>query len=464
MCRAPRNALQISGRQSWDFHAAIARKYGPVIKLHWLFGTSALYVFDLLALNHIIKDQEKFDQPPWTHNMMLGPGLLSVTGDTHRKQRKMLTPVFSAKHLRTVVPIFYEVTDKLIQAISARVPMHSESTDMDVLGWMSRAALELICRGGIGYSFDPLIEDVSDAYAEAAKYFVVTATSPETILLRQMAPFLKHLGPSWLLHWVMEKSPMRLVRRIVQITHVLHERSLDIFRAKRAAIEAGDDSDSKDILSIMLRANMEASGEDRLPEDQLLGQMSTIIFAAMDTTSNAMARTLQLLAEYPQVQTKLRREIADAKAGGNHLDYDQLHALSYLDASPGSPHDFPTSIRRHLVSILACNRDKALWGPDADEWKPERWLAPLPAAVESAAVPGVYSNMMTFSGGARGCIGFTFSQLEMKVVLSEKLAHFTFELSERPVVWNIAGVAYPTVTVESTKQELWLRVRKVREE
>ncbi|KAL1946305.1 hypothetical protein VTO73DRAFT_15432 [Trametes versicolor] len=142
-----------------------------------------------------------------------------------------------------------------------------------------------------------------------------------------------------------------------------------------------------------------------------------------------------------------------------------------------------------LVSILACNRDKALWGPDADEWKPERWLAPLPAAVESAAIPGVYSNIemdrMTFSGGARGCIGFTFSQLEMsefapvnhvrpfvlrksvihtEVVLSEMLANFTFELSETPVVWNIAGVAYPTVTAESTKQELWLRVRKVREE
>lgn len=52
----------------------------------------------------------------------------------------------------------------------------------------------------------------------------------------------------------------------------------------------------------------------------------------MDTASNAMARTLQLLAEHPQVQTKLRREILDAKAHGNQLDYDQLHALPYLDA------------------------------------------------------------------------------------------------------------------------------------
>lgn len=53
----------------------------------------------------------------------------------------------------------------------------------------------------------------------------------------------------------------------------------------------------------------------------------------MDTTSNAMARTLHLLAEHPDVQTKLRREIFDAKlVADGHLDYDQLHALSYLDA------------------------------------------------------------------------------------------------------------------------------------
>lgn len=59
------------------------------------------------------------------------------------------------------------------------------------------------------------------------------------------------------------------------------------------------------------------------------------------------------------------------------------------------------------------------------------------------------------------------SILKMKrcteVVLSEMLANFTFELSERPVVWNLAGILYPTVGMESTKQELWLKVRAVRE-
>lgn len=45
-----------------------------------------------------------------------------------------------------------------------------------------------------------------------------------------------------------------------------------------------------------------------------------------------------------------------------------------------------------LISILSGNRNKDLWGEDALEWKPERWLSPLPNSVTEARIPGVYSN------------------------------------------------------------------------
>lgn len=58
-----------------------------------------------------------------------------------------------------------------MDAISARVPAGPQAAEVDVLSWMGRAALELIGQSGIGYSFDPLTEDVPDAYTEAVKNY-----------------------------------------------------------------------------------------------------------------------------------------------------------------------------------------------------------------------------------------------------------------------------------------------------
>ena len=95
---------------------------------------------------------------------------------------------------------------------------------------------------------------------------------------------------------------------------------------------------------------MTASEEDRLPEEEILAQMSyvfndwlsgheladvlfpsTFILAGMDTTSTALSITLTLLSEHPEVQEKLRKEILEASKG-EPLDYDDLVSLPYLDA------------------------------------------------------------------------------------------------------------------------------------
>ncbi|KAG5651093.1 hypothetical protein H0H81_009869 [Sphagnurus paluster] len=62
--------------------------------------------------------------------------------------------------------------------------------------------------------------------------------------------------------------------------------------------------------------------------------MTALIFAAMDTTSSALSRTLFNLAQHPEVQEKLRREIREARQYHSELEipHDELMALPYLDA------------------------------------------------------------------------------------------------------------------------------------
>jgi len=115
-----------------------------------------------------------------------------------------------------------------------------------------------------------------------------------------------------------------------------------------------------------------------------------------------------------------------------------------------------------VVAILGANRNPDIWGQDAYEWKPERWLSPLPDKVAESHLPGIYSNMMTFSGGGRSCIGFMFAQLELKVVLSTLLESFSFSLTEKEIVWNMVGTISPSVRdAPAGTSQLPLRVTPV---
>lgn len=59
------------------------------------------------------------------------------------------------------------------EAIASR--LQDEPTEVDILGWMGRTALELVGQGGLGYSFDPLVRDNTDEYGEAVKLFLSVA-------------------------------------------------------------------------------------------------------------------------------------------------------------------------------------------------------------------------------------------------------------------------------------------------
>lgn len=46
-----------------------------------------------------------------------------------------------------------------------------------------------------------------------------------------------------------------------------------------------------------------------------------------------------------------------------------------------------------IISVICANRNPDIWGPDAEEWKPERWLSPLPDTIVDAHMPGIYSHL-----------------------------------------------------------------------
>lgn len=464
----------------------LVEKYGGVAKLQGIWGSKQLYIADPTALHHMfVKDQYSYELANWLvedNKIVFGEGLFSTTGEHHRKQKKMFNPAFSSACLRDMVPTFYEVAYKLRDAIASKV--EDSSQEVDIFHWTSRSALEIIGRAGLGHSFDKFDDGPPDEYSVATKNLVSVVF--KLSLVRRFLPFITTFGSPGFRRFLLERLPSKNIQKAREIVDIMHRTSVNIFHAKKAALQQGDEAvlqqvgQGKDIMSILLKANMEAADEDRLPDSELISQITCMIFGAVDTTSRAMARIIHVLAQNPDAQERVRNEIMEAQQANGDIDFDTLMDLPYLDAimretlrlHPTNPFIPRTALddiilpfskpiigedgmqMREIfvpkgtnitVSILGVNRYSELWGEDAYEWKPERWLSSLPDSVTQARIPGIFSHIMTFTGGTRACIGFQFAQMEIKIVLSLLLKSFRFSLTEQEIYWNLGGLVSPTV-------------------
>ncbi|KAH9848266.1 cytochrome P450 [Lenzites betulinus] len=277
------NMMQLYDKQGWEFHRDLQTKYGPVSRLQGLFGQPMLCVFDPAAMNTIVlKDHQQhmplFEEMQWFMNIGLdsfGPGLLSTTGETHRKQRKLLSPVFSPKNLRIITPVFYEVTHRLQTSIKNL--LENGAPEVDVAQYMGRAALELIGQSALGHCFDPLTEEGHHPYAKAMKNYIpaFTSLSKEVQLYRLARPLI----PAPLRRTVMNILPSRRVKRLLRIVDTMHDNAVRTYMEKKAAFESAqknedEDDQAKDLVTLLLRANAGALKEDALPEDELIAQLS----------------------------------------------------------------------------------------------------------------------------------------------------------------------------------------------
>ncbi|EIN04859.1 cytochrome P450 [Punctularia strigosozonata HHB-11173 SS5] len=481
------NLKQLWNADAFPFHQEIA-DMGSAVKVHGFFGDEQLYLTDPRALHHVlVKDQEIFEVSANNleiSRLLWGNGLVASLGEQHRRQRKMLNPLFSPAHLRTLVPVFITIAEQLRDALTRHIS--GSDNEIDVLEWCSKAALEYIGIGGLGYSFETLKEGANNAYSNSAKNLLpaVFPIAPLSILL----PYITAVISPDFGRKLVDVLPFPTLRNVKNIVDMIDETSRMIYEQRKQTILRGDGEEydqvanGKDIMTTLLRANLASDEKDRLPDDQMFGQMNLLIFAAYDTTSSALARILHLLSDNQSVQDELRHEIKEMhiQLGDVTPSYDQLNSLPLLDSviretlrlyAPvpfvlrtackdvviplRTPtigidgtiiHDLP--IRKNqgiFVGITMANRNSAIWGPDAAEWKPHRWLKPLPHSVTDARIPGVYSNQLTFIGGSRACIGFKFSELEMKAVLYMLMHNFKFEPSKSEIIWKFGTVMAPSV-------------------
>lgn len=176
---------------------------------------------------------------------------------------------------------------------------------------------------------------------------------------------------------------------------------------------------------------------------EIVAEISIMMNAGSDTTAIAMNNAMYLLLSNPKCLAKLRAEIdAVVEPSEGVIPYDTVRHLPYLRACldealrmyPPSTFGLPRRTPAEGAAILGdfipgetsvsisayvAHRDAKVF-PEPEEYRPERWLGPDAKELQAAFI--------SFSTGARGCIGRNISYLEQTVLLASVVHRFEWAL------------------------------------
>ncbi|TBU30862.1 cytochrome P450 [Dichomitus squalens] len=458
------NLLQI-GSDHPHLHTKWFEEYGPTIRVFGIFNFPWLYTTDLRLINHILTHSMEYFKPEESRkglSMLLGQGVLVTEGETHRHQRRIMNPAFGPGQIRGLTEIFLEKANNLCEYWNYQVASSPDETlRTNVMDGLSKMTLDVIGLAGFNYEFDALNPDkppneLNRVFAELFK-----TPPPITVgrILKDLVPFFSRFRDD---RTKKTEDARETMQRIGM--RLLQEKKAEIQREygeKGTGAVEKKDLQGRDLLTILIKANMatDIPDDQKLTDEEVVAQVPTFLVAGHETTSTATTWCLYALCKHPEMQQKLREELLAVATDTPTME--DLNALPYLDliireslrlyapvtlTSRVAVHDdvLPLSepitdkngnvlheipIRkkqRIVIPILALQTSKRIWGEDAFEFKPERWEHP-PEAI--AAIPGVWSHLLTFLGGPHACIGYRFSLVEMKALVFTLIRRFEFELA-----------------------------------
>ncbi|KAG1885874.1 cytochrome P450 [Suillus fuscotomentosus] len=437
-----------------------ATEYGVAYMTPSVLGQTNVVLCDPKAIAHFYaRETWTYVKTPLTLAFLessVGKGLLWAQGETHRRQRKALTPAFSNAAIRKLTSVFY---DSAYKAKGQWDTVIESSKDGDavieVQNWMNRISLDTVGIAGFSHDFGSL-DGKRVSVAEAFDTFgsnQPSAVHKAFILLASVFPIILKIIPN---------KRKNLFKKLgITMEQISNELLIRSRREKDANMSQGGEENS--LIGLLIKSEGQ-DAELHMSAEEVVAQMKVLLLAGYETTSISLTWALIELSRHHDVQTRLREELL---AFGPDPTYDQLKAhLPYLDAvvhetlrlhppvpesarlaaaddviplsepvrmASGNMTDSISIAKGTLItiSIGAINRSAAIWGPHAKEFKPDRWLTEDGISGKAKEVQG-HRHLLTFVDGPRACLGKDFAIMEFKAVLSVLVKNFVFELRDGP--------------------------------
>jgi cytochrome P450 len=392
----------------------LAQQYGDV-------STFKLINLPVVVISHpdyvqrvLQKNNTNYDKDVFLFNVtkaFLGNGLVtSVGGESWLRQRRLMQPAF---HRQRIAAMGSVITDAAVQLLERWGVKAQQDQVLNVEEAMTDLTLKIV--GETLFSMD--VSGASDSFGQA--YAEIN---------RALTNYLRF--PLIPLSW-----PTPQGQRYRRAIETLNEISYSIIRQRR---ESGEDKG--DLLSMMLQARDEATGEG-MNDLQLRDEVMTLLFAGHETSANALTWTWVLLAQHPDVEARLHEELEKVLSGRvptmadlPNLPYTrmileesmrlyspswQVMRRAIQDDEFGDYHIPANTII--FWSQYVVHRHPAIW-ENPEQFDPLRFSPEAVKARHSYAY-------IPFSGGPRICIGNNFALAEMQLILATIAQRYKLRLA-----------------------------------
>lgn len=399
---------------------AWARQYGPLFKM--TFGrTPVLVVAGHELVSTVLRERpEGFRRPSVTANVsdeMGGrPGVFLAEGAAWRDQRRMVMAALAPHAVKAYFPSLVSVALRLQQRWQQAA--RNDST-IDLAEELKRYSVDIIA----GLAFGTEVNTIDGGEDVIQRHLDVVLPA---VAKRSMALF-----PYW--RYVKLPRDRQLDRHLRALDRAVDE----LIATARARLAAQPERRARpaNLLEAMICAADE--GGSGVTDTAVAGNVTTMLLAGEDTTSNTLAWMLYLLQQNPSAMQKAREEVMRIAPDTRSFTIEQMDALDYLDAcaqeamrlKPVAPFIPLEALRDSVVGDVQVPKGGLLWCvmrhdsvaeehvPDAAAFQPERWLQQGEDAINKHL-------SMPFGAGMRTCPGRYLALLEIKIASAMLLSSF----------------------------------------
>ncbi|XP_013165751.1 PREDICTED: cytochrome P450 4V2-like [Papilio xuthus] len=372
-----------------------------------------------------------------------GNGLVTATANVWKDQRKLLNPKFNLNYLHSFLDVFNKQAKILVKEFEC----HIDKGEFDHGSLIRQNEMKTICLTSLGLDFS---QD-KDTLLEYANAF-------DNIL----NCFTEHLQKFWLqIKFLWHRSTLKMKRDkhravMYRITDTIIKKRKADHLNKLITGDVDEGENFKPFLDVLFELK-KTVGDDVMTDKLIRDQVTTLIMAGHDTVSHVLQLTLILIGSYSGVQDKIYAELQQVFENSDRdVDKDDLTKLIYLEAVLKESmrlYSIVPIVSRHLhqdvrlkhytlrrghscvLNLVSVHRHP-MWGPDAEEFKPERWLNPN-------TLPSNPNAFIAFSLGKRNCIGRTYSMISMKTTLAHILRKYSINADHKKMQLKLECLMKP---------------------